>query len=84
MTSPGSISRRTVLASGVVASTTQMYIAGDPGNADDALYQAVPADLRGTVTVKLRRRRRIRLAGERRRVLRGRFDLVLGVTAASL
>jgi len=63
--------------------TTQMYVAGDPGNADDALYQAVPADRRGTVTIRLRNRRRIRLAGERRRVRRGRFDLVLGVTATS-
>ena len=63
--------------------TTQMYAAGDPRNAEDAIYQSVPEALRRTVTVRLRNAGHVRLAGERRRALRAAFDLVLGVTACT-
>ena len=60
--------------------TTQMYVAGERGNAEDAIYQSIPEGQRGTVTVKLRRSGKVTLQGERRKVLRATFDLVLGAT----
>jgi protocatechuate 3,4-dioxygenase beta subunit len=60
--------------------TTQMYIAGEPRNASDFIYQAVPAEQRGRVTVRLRKARPVILRGARRAVERATFDIVLGET----
>jgi protocatechuate 3,4-dioxygenase beta subunit len=60
--------------------TTQLYFAGESGNATDALYQAIPEGERGRVTVRLRKSRRSKVQGKHREVLRATFDLVLGVT----
>lgn len=57
---------------------TQMYVAGEPGNATDAIYQAVPTERRRDVTVPLSRIRSLRLGGIVRRRMRARFPIVLG------
>ena len=57
---------------------TQMYLAGEPLNESDFLYQLIPEDRRRFVTVPLRKMRPLSLQGTRRRRLRARFDIVLG------
>jgi protocatechuate 3,4-dioxygenase, beta subunit len=60
--------------------TTQMYIAGEPGNATDAFYQDIPAERRGTVTATLTAPQPITLGGVQRQLTTSSFDIVLGVT----
>ena len=70
-------------ASGASLLTTQMYVTGEPGNATDVLYQLVPVERRQAVTVTLSRPRTVRLGGELRRRVRGKFTIVLGATPAT-
>lgn len=67
-------------ASGANLLTTQMYVVGEPGNASDAIYQAVPVEQRDRVTVRLSRPRHVKLGGVSRERVRGTFTIVLGVT----
>jgi protocatechuate 3,4-dioxygenase beta subunit len=62
---------------GVPRFTTQMYVAGEPGNAGDFLYRAIrdPA-ARDSVTVALNPAPELEAGA-----LGGRFDILLGVTA---
>jgi protocatechuate 3,4-dioxygenase, beta subunit len=60
--------------------TTQMYIAGEPGNATDPFYQDIPVDRRGSVTATLTPPQTIMLAGVQRPYTTSTFDIVLGVT----
>lgn len=52
--------------------TTQLYVAGEAGNAEDFLYRSIPAEDRGRVTVPFEPTD----SGEP--ALRARFDIVLG------
>ena len=52
--------------------TTQLYVAGEAGNAEDFLYRSIPAEERGRVTVPFEPTD----SGEA--ALRARFDIVLG------
>jgi protocatechuate 3,4-dioxygenase, beta subunit len=60
--------------------TTQMYLAGEPGNATDSLYQAIPVERRASVTATLSAPRVITLGGVERQIVSTKFDIVLGVT----
>jgi protocatechuate 3,4-dioxygenase, beta subunit len=60
--------------------TTQMYVAGEPGNATDSFYQEIPANLRRTVTATLSVPRPVTIGGLPRLLTTGQFDIVLGVT----
>jgi protocatechuate 3,4-dioxygenase beta subunit len=53
---------------------TQLYVAGDPRNAEDFLYQRLPADRRHLVTVPFEKTS----GGEA--TLAARFEIVLGAT----
>jgi protocatechuate 3,4-dioxygenase beta subunit len=50
--------------------TTQLYVAGEPGNADDFLYRRIAPELRGLVTAEFR--------ADGAGPLRADWDLVLG------
>jgi protocatechuate 3,4-dioxygenase beta subunit len=52
--------------------TSQLYVRGDPGNAEDFLYQRIPSDLRRLVTADFA------LTGEEGVAFRADFDIVLG------
>jgi protocatechuate 3,4-dioxygenase, beta subunit len=60
--------------------TTQMYVAGEPGNASDPFYQAIPTERRGSVTSSLSTPRTVYVGGMPRQVVSGRFDMILGTT----
>jgi protocatechuate 3,4-dioxygenase, beta subunit len=60
--------------------TTQMYVAGDPSNASDGIYQGIPLDRRGTVTVPISAPRSITVGNVARKITSGRFNIVLGTT----
>jgi len=62
-----------VFAPGGGRLTTQMYIAGDPGNERDSLYRGIPPRLRERVLLKLEPAN-----GVEQGALAGSLDLVLG------
>jgi protocatechuate 3,4-dioxygenase, beta subunit len=60
--------------------TTQMYVAGDPANATDEIYQAVSVVNRPTITAALSKPVSLIIGGVPRKLTRGVYDMVLGVT----
>jgi protocatechuate 3,4-dioxygenase beta subunit len=65
-----------VLLPGSSPFITQLYVAGEPGNAEDFLYRHLPADRRHLVTVPFER------IADGEAELAARFEIVLGATPA--
>jgi protocatechuate 3,4-dioxygenase, beta subunit len=64
--------------------TTQMYVGGDPANANDSIYQAIAVDHRPTVTATIAAPKIVTIGAVNRKLARATFNMVLGVTPTLL